>query len=40
MRVILALPHALGIPADTHDTDLSGKLARVVPGEPVLGLFG
>ncbi len=32
--------HALGIPADTHYTDLNGKLTRVVTGEPVPGLFG
>ena len=31
--------HALGIPADTHYTDLNGKLARCTTGEPVAGLF-
>ncbi len=31
--------HSLGIPADTHFTDLNGKLARCTPGEPILGLF-
>jgi hypothetical protein len=31
--------HALGIPSDTHYTDLNGRLARCTPGEPVLKLF-
>jgi hypothetical protein len=32
--------HALGIPADTHFTDLTNRPHRVVSGNPVAGLFG
>jgi hypothetical protein len=32
--------HALGVPADTHYTDLAGQPHRVVTGEPIAGLFG
>ncbi len=31
--------HTLGIPSDTHYTDLNGKLARCTPGEPISKLF-
>jgi hypothetical protein len=32
--------HALGIPADTHYTDLAERPQRMTTGEPVAGLFG
>lgn len=32
--------HALGIPAETHYTDLAHRPQRLTPGDPVLGLFG
>lgn len=31
--------HALGIPADTHFTDLTNRPQRIVTGEPVIKLF-
>ncbi len=35
-----AMFHALGIPADTHYTDLAGKPQRMTTGEPLTALFG
>jgi hypothetical protein len=32
--------HALGIPADTHFTDLTNRPYRVTSGNPVMALFG
>jgi hypothetical protein len=32
--------HALGIPADTHFTDLTNRPYRVTSGDPVMALFG
>jgi hypothetical protein len=34
------LLHALGIPADTHFTDLTNRPHRVASGNPLAGLFG